>query len=119
MASSSPGQPVMTLRDIALALRHSVEITRHTGGLFGLQRFEETFTGAGAIGSLVRGGFARTRPEAARLGNSMIEAGFMRHVKDSRQPLKDKPTSLYRWGGGWGVGGGCLWEAGAKGGPSS
>lgn len=96
MASSTPGKPIISLPDIAFVLRRNVKVESHTGGLFGLKTFRETFTGAAAISSLVSQGFAHTREEASRLGNSLVAAGYIRHVKDGRQPLKDKPTSLYR-----------------------
>lgn len=86
----------LPLCDIAAALNQLVGIGKHTGGFMNLKTYDDVFVGSAAIEALVHNGFAATRPEAQRLGNSLIAEGYMRHVKDSKQPLKDKSTSYYR-----------------------
>jgi hypothetical protein len=86
-----------SLRDLAVVMCERVPKSRHSAGFMGLKSYDDVFTGTAAVDFLVHQGFARSRGEAMRLGNSLIAEKFMHHVKDARQPLKDKPTSLYRW----------------------
>ena len=93
---ADPAEEPPALKDLAVVLCQGVARGRHSAGFMGLKTYDDVFTGSDAVEFLVRNGFARSRGEAIRLGNSLIAEKYMHHVKDARQPLKDKPTSLYK-----------------------